>query len=82
MLGKNYPSFLALSLIGFAAKGVYNLLEISISASSFNLIKSISKIVFPEFVASMLFCSVSYVIIYACTRLFNKKSKSRKEGIK
>lgn len=80
--GKNYPSFLALSLIGFGAKALYNFIEISMSASTFNILRAFSKIVLPEFIASMLFCSVSYVFIYACTRLFNKKSKSRKEGTK
>ena len=82
MFGRNYPSFLVLSLIGFGTKALYNFIEISMSASTFNILRAFSKIVLPEFLASMLFCSIPFVFIYPCARLFNKKSKPRKEGTK
>lgn len=79
-LGKNYLSYLAWAILAFALKGLFNFLEVSLFASSFNIIDVFSKVLFPEFVSSMAFCTISYVIFSALARLLNKNSKSRKDG--
>ena len=80
ILSKNYPSFLALSVLIYGAKGLWNIIETSLFAQNFNLIGTISNTVIPEFFSSMAFCSLSYIIFKTISKLFNKKS--RKEYIK
>lgn len=80
VFSKNYPSYLALSVFAFGAKGLYNLVELALSASSFSLISAFIKIVLPEFAVSMLFCSISYFIFYGLTRIFNSKNKNPMKG--
>lgn len=75
--GKNYPSFLALSALTFLAKALYNVLEASFLANSFNVFNVITKTVIPEFISSMLFCSIPYILLVLPINLLNKKSKRR-----
>lgn len=75
---KNYPSFLALAVFAFGAKGLWNLIEISLSATSFNLIGTMIYVVIPELISSMLFCSISYLIFHRISKLF--RGTSRKES--
>lgn len=81
LFAKNYPSYLILSIFAFGAKGLFNLVELALSANSFSLISAFFKIVLPEFAASMLFCSISYFIFYGLTRIFNSKNKKTRKGI-
>lgn len=80
ILSKNYPSFLALALLTYGAKALWNVIETSLFAQSFNLIGTVIHTVIPEFISSMVFCSLSYLIFKSISKLFNKKS--RKEYIK
>ena len=80
-LGKNYVSFLILSLIAYGLKCLYNLFEISLNANSFNIVDAFLYIILPEFISSVAFCSVAYLITSAFTLIFSKKSKPRKDGI-
>ena len=74
-LGKNYISYLALAILTFALKAVFNLIETSLFAYSFNLLNMISRAIVPEFISSMVFCSLSYLIFSAIAKLLNLKSK-------
>ena len=78
VLGKNYLSFLSLALLTYGAKAFYNLIELSLNANSFNIFSAFINVVVPEFLSSMLFCSISYVIFRNLCKIFNKKSKSRR----
>ena len=80
--GKKYISYLALSALGFGAKSLYNLVESSASASSFSLLAIIYRIVIPEFISSMIFCSISYVIINTLSQILNKRAHHRREYLK
>ena len=77
--GKNYPSFIAFCALAFGIKAIYNMVEISLSAQSFSIIGVFASLLLPEFISSMLFCSVSYIILIWLIRILNKKSMSRKE---
>ena len=79
-LGKNYISYLALALLTFALKGVFNIVEASLFAYTINILNMFSRAILPEFISSMVFCSLSYLIFSVIARLIN--SKSRKDGIK
>lgn len=79
-LGKNYISYIALALLAFALKAVFNIVEASLFAYTINMLNMFSKAILPEFISSMIFCSLSYLIFSPIARLFN--SKSRKEGVK
>ena len=79
-LGKNYISYLALALLAFSLKAIFNIVEASLFAYTINLINMFSKAILPEFLSSMIFCSLSYLAFGAIARLFN--SKSRKDGVK
>lgn len=81
ILGKNHASFLVLAALIYGAKAIFNIFEASLSSSTFNIFNTIGTVVIPEFVSSMVFCSISYLIFSLLTRIF-KKSKSRKENIK
>lgn len=76
---KNYPSFLALAAITYAAKALFNIFETALSSYRFSFLNTVGSIAFPEFVSSMLFCSLSYLIFRGLSHVFNKKSKHRKE---
>lgn len=80
--GKNYPSYLALSALAFALKVVYNLAEIALNSVTFNLIEAVWRIAVPEFISSVLFCTLPYLIITGINSIVNKKSKSRKDYVK
>ncbi len=79
VFGKNYPSFLAFSALAFGIKGMYNIFEASLSAQSFSIIGIFAYTVVPEFASSMLFCSVSYIILIGPIKLLTQKSISRKD---
>ena len=79
-LGKNYISYLVLSILTFSLKALFNLIEASLFAYTINILNTFSKAILPEFISSMVFCSLSYVIFTALANLLN--SKSRKDGHK
>ncbi len=79
-LGKNYISYLTLALLTFLLKALFNVIESSLFAYTINMINMFSKAILPEFISSMVFCSLSYLIFTAIARLLN--SKSRKDGMK
>lgn len=81
-LGKNYISYLVLAIVTYALKALYNLLEASLFAESFNLLNTFSNAIFPEFVSSMVLCSVSYLIFSFLASALNNNSKSRKDTVK
>ena len=74
-LGKNYASYLALALLTFLLKAIFNIVESSLFAYTVNLLNMFSKAILPEFISSMAFCSLSYVLFTAIARLLNSKSK-------
>ena len=76
---KNLPSFLALGAIAYALKIGFNIITLYFAANSFDPVSAMAKIIIPEFISSLLFCSISYLIFYPLTRIFNKKSSKRKE---
>lgn len=78
VLGKNYLSFLVLSALIYGAKAIFNIVDALLFSSTFNLFAVIGKIVIPEFISSMIFCTISYLIFMILTKIFNRKS--RKEG--
>lgn len=80
-LGKNYVSYLALAILTYGLKALFNVLEISFFAPSFNLLDTFSKALLPEFISSMALCTFSYTVFSALARLVNKNSKSRKDSI-
>ena len=82
LFGKNYLSYLALAVIAYGLKAVFNILEASLFAQSFNLIETFSKAIVPEFLSSMVFCTLPYLAFSALSHLMNKNSKSRKDGMK
>ena len=69
-----YRSFLALSVLAFAAKGIFNIIYSSVYSNRFLLFRDIANIVIPEFISSMLFCSLSYIIFSGLFTLVNKIS--------
>ena len=78
VFGKNYVSFISLALLTYGAKALYNLVELSLTAHSFNVLSAVVNVALPEFLSSMLFCSISYGIFRNLCKIFNKKSKSRR----
>lgn len=79
--GRGYRSFLALCAIAFLAKSGFNLAYSSLFSSRFALFRDIVNIVLPEFISSMLFCSISYVIFAPLSALINKRSKKGASNI-
>ena len=79
-LSKNYPSFIALAAFIYGVKAIWNIAETSLFAQSFSLFGTLASIVIPEYLSSMVFCSLSYLIFKTISDIFNKKS--RKERIR
>ena len=77
-LGKNYVSYLALAVLAFGLKALFNVIEASLFAYTINILNMFTKAIIPEFISSMTFCTVSYLIFNALSRLLN--SKSNKKG--
>jgi rod shape-determining protein MreD len=77
--GKSYASFLAVCATLFAAKALFNMFYSTLFSSTFSFIRTLSSIVLPEFVSSMIFCSVSYIIFNTLNKIMNRKSRRRKE---
>ena len=78
-LPKKHSSFLLLSVLAFGAKAFYNVAELSLSAGSFNLLSSLSRVIVPEFISSMIFSPLPYILIYTLTRIFHKNKPHRKD---
>lgn len=78
-LSKNYPSFLVLASFAYLAKGIFNIIDVSLCAQSFNLFSALSDVAVPEFFCSLIFCSPIYFAFYALTRIFNKNHHERKD---
>lgn len=79
--GKSYTSFLAISSVLFLAKAVFNVFYSTLFGGSFAILRTLSSIVLPELVSSMVFCSVSYIIFNTLYKIINRKSR-RKESFK
>ena len=77
-LGKNYVSYLTLAILAFGLKALFNVIEASLFAYTINVLNMFTKAIIPEFISSMVFCTVSYLIFTALSRLLN--SKSNKKG--
>lgn len=78
-LGKNYVSYLALAILTFALKAIFNIVETSLFAYTVNILNMFSRAILPEFISSMTFCTLPYLIFSAVERLLNTKSR-RKDG--
>ncbi len=78
-LGKNYVSYLALAILTFALKAIFNIVETSLFAYTVNILNMFSRAILPEFISSMAFCTLPYLIFSAVARLLNTKSR-RKDG--
>lgn len=79
-LGKNYISYLALAILTFSLKALFNIIEASLFAYTINVLNMFSKAIFPEFLSSMVFCTLPYLIFTPLARVLNLKS--RKDGRK
>lgn len=75
LFGKNFFSFLALALLIYGAKALFNMIEISFLAQTFNLANAIVSVIIPEFISSMAFCSISYFVFSGLIKIFSKKHK-------
>ncbi len=73
--GKNYPSYLALAALGFGLKALFNVAYSSMFSNNFAILGTILGIVIPEFISSMIFCSLPYLIFSFLFKLLNKKSR-------
>lgn len=78
-LGKNYISYLTLALLTYSLKALFNVIEASLFAYTINVLNMFSKAIIPEYISSMAFCSISYLIFSLISRLVNSKNK-RKVG--
>lgn len=72
-LPRKHSSFLAVTLLSFGAKALFNVAELSLTAQSFNVFSAFWNTVLPEFVSSILFSPIPYIIFFGLTRIFNKK---------
>ena len=78
-LPKKHSSFLIIAILAFGAKALFNVAELTLSSKSFNLIGTLYTVIIPEFISSMLFCTIPYAIFFALTRIFYKNTHSRKD---
>ena len=76
-LPKKHSSFLIVAILAFGAKALFNIAEISLSASSFSAFGTVKSIIIPEFLSSMLLCPVAYLIFFGISRIFNKKQAKK-----
>ena len=76
-LGKNYVSYLALAILTFGLKALFNVIEASLFAYTINLLNMFTIAIIPEFISSMVFCTVSYLIFSVLTRLLNSNSDKK-----
>lgn len=60
---KNLPSYLALAAITYGAKGIYNIAEHVLGASSPSPFSALWYMALPEFISSMIFCPISYFAV-------------------
>lgn len=80
--GKTYFSFLAISTLAFLVKGCFNIAYSALFSSNFALIRTITAIVLPEFISSIIFCSIPFAIFSIVHLLINKSQKKRKGSFK
>ena len=72
---KRHISFVLLAILAFGAKAIFNLADVSFSAESFSIIKATTNIMIPEFISSIIFSPIAYLMLFCTTRIFNKTSK-------
>lgn len=72
---RNYLAFLALSLLAYCAKAVFNLAELMIFSHASGLFHTLIYAVAPEFISSLIFCSISYLVMSRTIRALNKNAK-------
>lgn len=77
-LGKNYISYLALALLTYGLKSLFSLIEASFFAYTINILNMFSKAIVPEFISSMAFCTISYLIFSLIANPLNSKSRKNK----
>ncbi len=75
VLGRGYISYLALAVITFAFKVIYNLLEAFITSYSASPIHILIGFAVPEFISSLLFCSLSYLAMLGLSHVFSKSKR-------
>ena len=78
-LSKNFPSYLALSAVLFLAKGIFNLIDVSLLSKSFDLLSTLSGVVIPELFCSLILCPPVYFAFRALVRIFDKNHHERKD---
>lgn len=72
-LPRKHSSYFAATLLSFGAKALFNVAELSLTAQSFSIFSAFWSIILPEFICSMLFSPISYIIFFGLTRIFYKK---------
>ena len=78
-LSGRHSSFIALALLAFGAKAVFNMAELSLTAQSYNLFNAVSSIILPEFISSLVFSPIPYLLFYALSRIFHANNNRRKD---
>lgn len=80
LFGKGYLPYLALCLLGYGVKAAFNLALIFMGGGP-GLFTSLISTVIPEFISSMIFTSLPYIIFAPISRALdkNKNSTIRKE---
>lgn len=79
LLGRSYPSYLMLAAIAFALKAAYNLLEAFVTSYSASLFHILIGFAVPEYVSSLVFCSLSYLAVLGLSRIFSKTSERKED---
>ena len=78
---KNYPSALALMGIAYIVKIFFNLIDISLLAQSFDLIRTLTSVVLPELLYSAILCTPVYFAFSSLAKIFVKRGKAGGERI-
>lgn len=79
VLGRGYVSYLALAVITFAFKAIYTLLEAFITSYSASPIHILIGFAVPEYISSLVFCSLSYFAMLGLSRVFSKSTKRKED---
>lgn len=72
---RNYPAFLALAMLAYCAKAAFNFAELIIFSHASGLFHTLIYAVVPEFISSVIFCSISYLVMSRTVRALNKNAK-------
>ena len=78
-LAKNYPSALALMGCVYALKCFFNLIDASVTAHSFDLLRSLTEAVLPELFYSAILFSPVYFIFRWLSAVFSRHGSPVKE---